>query len=53
MILFLLCCLPIFALGESTLVLNSDNFDDIALNPAKNVLVEFYAPCKCFQVLFG
>ena len=30
--------------------LNPSNFEDIVLNPEKNVLVEFYAPCKCVCV---
>lgn len=30
--------------GENVVVLDNDNFDSIALDPTKNVLVEFYAP---------
>ena len=33
------------ASGES-LVLTNDNFDQHVMDPTKNVLVEFYAPCK-------
>ena len=36
--------------GDVT-VLTSDNFDSIALNPKKDVLVEFFAPCEFSRFL--
>jgi len=42
-LVFLTICLSA-VFGEDTIVLDNDNFDRIALDPAKNVLVEFYAP---------
>ena len=36
--------------GDVT-VLTSDNFDSIALNPKKDVLVEFFAPCEFPRIL--
>ena len=38
------------AVGEYVLTLTQDNFDQYAMDTKKNVLVEFYAPCKpdCF-----
>jgi len=42
-LVFLTLCLSA-VLGEDTLTLTSDNFDGIALDSKKNVLVEFYAP---------
>lgn len=32
--------------------LNGENFDTIVKDPAKNVLVEFYAPCKLVDPLY-
>ena len=31
--------------------LDSSNFDSIALDETKDVLVEFYAPCKTFSAV--
>ena len=44
---FILCSIIAIAAGES-LVLTKDNFDQHVMDPTKNVLVEFYAPCKFF-----
>lgn len=29
--------------------LGSDNFESVVMDPTKNVLVEFYAPCKTIE----
>ena len=31
--------------------LGSDNFNSVVMDPTKNVLVEFYAPCKTASVV--
>ena len=38
------------AVGEKVLTLTNDNFDQYVMDTKKNVLVEFYAPCK--QIVF-
>jgi len=40
-----------FITAES-LVLTKDNFDQHVLDPTKNVLIEFYAPCKYHYVRY-
>ena len=40
------------AAGEFVLTLTQDNFDQYAMDTKKNVLVEFYAPCKPDCLLF-
>ena len=48
---FIFLAIIAFASGES-LVLTNDNFDQYVMDPTKNVLVEFYAPCKYLFLIF-
>ena len=45
-ILILLATFVFSCFAEDVTVLTADNFDNIALDKKKDVLVEFYAPCK-------
>ena len=40
------------AVGEKVLTLTNDNFDQYVMDAKKNVLVEFYAPCKQIVYFF-
>ena len=40
------------AVGEKVLALTNDNFDQYVMDTKKNVLVEFYAPCKQIVYFF-
>ena len=50
--LLVLGLLGTFVSSTDVVVLDKDNFDGIALDTSKDVLVEFYAPCEYAHIAY-